>query len=288
MAVLPWFRAIIFSLISALALVVVGIYAHIEALIAGYHDINLTFVALGLAAGCLTVVSLPLFLILGRVRRGAVTSMIVFEIIWFLVIWLVWVGTAVDTVAGRAYYFPDGCIYTDYPTTNQICYEVTVAEGAAFIIFFSAFIYYDTIVLYAIIQAIRGKGVWTSSIAAASEASGLPPTQPMHAPQYTAVPGGQAPYPAYGDYPQNAHPQPYNGYPTQPPNPQYYNYPPGIPASGNIHPSPGGYSPALSGNAALPPQPNYAPYPAANQGQILPSDGYQEQPHYGISRPIPV
>jgi hypothetical protein len=63
------------------------------------------------------------------VRRGAVTSMIIFEIIWFralnvvaillladlllVVIWVVWVGTAVDTVAGRAYYFPDGCIYTD-------------------------------------------------------------------------------------------------------------------------------------------------------------------------------
>lgn len=68
-------------------------------------------------------------LILGRVRRGAFTSMIVFEIIWFrasnivaiflladrlpVVIWVVWVGTAVDTIAGRAYYFPDGCIYTD-------------------------------------------------------------------------------------------------------------------------------------------------------------------------------
>jgi hypothetical protein len=30
-----------------------------------------------------------------------------------VVIWVVWVGTAVDTIAGRAYYFPDGCIYTD-------------------------------------------------------------------------------------------------------------------------------------------------------------------------------
>lgn len=287
MAVLPWFRAIIFSISSALALVVIGICAHIESLIAGYHDVNLTFVALGLAAGSLTVVSLPLFLILGRVRRGVFTSMIVFEIVWFLIIWVVWVSTAVDTVAGRAYYFPDGCIYTDYPTTNQICYEITVAEGAAFVIFFSAFIYYDTIVLYAIIQAIRGKGIWMSSIAAASEASGPPSAPTLHVPQYAAVPGGQAPYPTYGGYPQNAPPQPYNGYPTQSPNPQYYKYPPGPPASGNVQPSPGGYSPALSGNAALPPQPNYAPYPA-NQGQILPAGGYQEQPLYGISHPIPV
>jgi hypothetical protein len=131
--------------------------------------------------------------------------------------------------------------------------------------FLLAFIYYDTIVLYAIIQAIRGKGIWMSSIAAASEASGPPATPALQVPQYATVPGGQAPYPTYGGYPQNAPLQPYNGYPTQPPNPQYYNYPPGF-ASGNIPPSPGGYSPGLSGNAALPPQPNYAPYPAANQG----------------------
>ncbi|KAG2339357.1 hypothetical protein BDR05DRAFT_1062201 [Suillus weaverae] len=287
MAVLPWFRAIIFSISSVLALVVIGICAHIESLVAGYQNVNLSFLVFGLAAGSLTVLSLPLCLILGRVRRGAFTSMIVFEIVWFLVLWLAWVGTAVDTVAGRAHYFPDGCIYTDYPKSNQICYEITVAEGAAFLIFFSVFIYYDTIVLYAIIRAVRGKGIWTSSVAAASEASGHP-TPALPGAQYAAVPGGQAPYSMYGGYPPSAPLQPYNGYPTQPPNPQYYNYPPGSPALGNTQPPPGEYSPALSGNAPLPPQPNYTPYPAVNQGQILSAGGYQEQPHYGISHPIPV
>lgn len=28
-----------------------------------------------------------------------------------VVLWVVWVGTAGDTVAGKAYYFPDGCVY---------------------------------------------------------------------------------------------------------------------------------------------------------------------------------
>ncbi|KAG1807313.1 uncharacterized protein BJ212DRAFT_1303529 [Suillus subaureus] len=104
--------------------------------------------------------------------------------------------------------------------------------------------------LYAVIQAIRGKGIWTSPVAAAI---------------------------------LKVLPYSYNGYPAQFLNPQYYNYPFGLPDLGNTQPPPGGYSPALSGNAPLSPQPNYVPYPAANQGQILPAGGYQEQPHWDKS-----
>lgn len=28
-----------------------------------------------------------------------------------VLLWVVWVGAAGDTVAGRAYYFPAGCVY---------------------------------------------------------------------------------------------------------------------------------------------------------------------------------
>ncbi|KAJ8595795.1 hypothetical protein M405DRAFT_929296 [Rhizopogon salebrosus TDB-379] len=226
MAVLPWLRAIVFSVTSVLALVIIGICAHIESLVSGYQDAYTSFAAFGLAAGSITVVSLPLFLVLGRVRRGAFTSMIVFEIVWFFILWVLWVATAGDTVAGRAYYYPDGCVYTDYPTANQICYEITVVEAAAFIIFFSVFIYYDVIILFAIIQTLRGKGVWTSSIAAASEDTPPPQNMAMSMAQYAPAPGAQAPYPAYGGYPQNTPPQPYNAHPGQPPNPQYPGQPP--------------------------------------------------------------
>ncbi|KAG1843711.1 hypothetical protein C8R48DRAFT_463353 [Suillus tomentosus] len=117
-------------------------------------------------------------IILGCVRCGAFVSMVALDVrsralnavAIFLVavrlldrpLWVVWVGTA-QTIARSAHYFPDGCIYSDYATTSRISCEVTVAEAAAFIIFF-AFVYYDTNVSYAIIQATRGKGIWMSSI----------------------------------------------------------------------------------------------------------------------------
>ncbi|KAG1836009.1 hypothetical protein DFJ58DRAFT_735287 [Suillus subalutaceus] len=167
-----------------------------------------------------------------------------------------WVGTAVDTVAARAH------ISLTDTFTQVIRYEVIVAEAAAFIVFF-VFIYYDTIVLYAI---IRGKGIWTSSIAAAREASGFLQPQPY---QWLSM----LQFPAVKLHTLCI----YNGYPAQPPNPQYYNYPPGFK---NTQPPPGGYAPALSGNAPLTPA-QLRPIPRRQSGPD-PSCrriSYQEQPH---------
>lgn len=94
---------------------------------------------------------------------------------------MVWVGTAVDTVAGRAHYFPDGHIYTGHPTTNHICYEIIVAETAAFIILF-VFIYYDTPVCG------HPSYPWKGNLDVSRR----------------CIPGGQAPYPTYVGYPQSS------------------------------------------------------------------------------------
>ncbi|KAI9569253.1 hypothetical protein HD554DRAFT_1981472, partial [Boletus coccyginus] len=164
MAILPLFRVIIFILTTVSSLVVLGICAHIVDLTAGYTQIYSSFAPFSLGAACLTILSLPL-LALGNMRdRRVFTSMVLFEIIWFFLLWVVWVGAAGDTVAGKAYYFPAGCVYDNYPTANLICYEFTVVEAFAFLNFFCAFIYYDVIFLYAIINAIRGKGIWTTSV----------------------------------------------------------------------------------------------------------------------------
>ncbi|KAG1857486.1 hypothetical protein F4604DRAFT_1931439 [Suillus subluteus] len=164
-----------------------------------------------------------------------------------------WVDTAVDTVAARAH------ISLTDTFTQAICYEVIVAEAAAFIVFF-VFIYHDTMVLYAI---IRGKGIWTSSTAAARGASGFLQPQPY---QWLILPYS------------------YNGYPAQPPNPQYYNYPPGWLVLKNTQPPPGGYAPALSGNAPLTPaQLRRIPRRQSGPDPSCRRITYQEQPHWDNS-----
>jgi len=320
MAIIPLFRVVIFTLITLFSLVVLGICAHIEYLVAGRMDFYLSFAAFGLGGGCLTVVSIPLLWALGNLRHRVFTSMILFETIWFFILWVVWVGTAGDTVAGKAYLFPAGCVYDDYPTANQICYEFTVEEAFAFLNFFCAFIYYDVIFLYAIINAIRGKGIWTISV---KEATTDTPDAPMAQPQFIVTPATE--YQHYGAYPQalpqGVPAQPYNAYPQQVPQdlPQQYNaYPqqaslygsPTIPLGPNQpysylppgaaqqHVNYGGYpsSPTTS-ESPLPPQSIYNPHPVSSSQTLLPlPSGYQgqsipqqrPQSLYGLHQPIPV
>ncbi|KAF9235216.1 hypothetical protein BU15DRAFT_78228 [Melanogaster broomeanus] len=306
MAIIPLLRTIIFSLVSLFALVVLGICAHILYLVSGYSTGFLSFAAFGLGAASVTVVTLPLLLLLGHLRRGMFTSMIIFEIIWFFILWVAWAGTAGDTVADKAYYFPDGCIYDEYPETNQICYEFGVVEAFAFLNFFCAFIYYDILIIYAIINAIRGKSIWTASVQEAVGITSGPVNTgiPMNQTQFNGVPTTQ--YQNYGGYSPNlAPPQPYNAYPQQLPpqglmapmdQSQPYNYPPpGAPQQQANHSE---YSPnaPLTNTSPLPVQTNYNLYPADGSQPHLPLlAGYQTQPQpqppqspYGSHQPIPV
>ncbi|KAI6120860.1 hypothetical protein EDD16DRAFT_574886 [Pisolithus croceorrhizus] len=228
MAIIPLVRTVVFALVTVFSLVVLGISAHLEYLTNGNSNPYLSFAAFGLASACVTAVTLPLFFILGHARRGVFTSMIIFEIVWFLVLWVLWVATAGDTVVDRAYFFPVGCDYSNYPTVNQICYEVTVVEAFAFLNFFIVFFYYDVLILYAIISAIRGRGIWTMSVRDAANSGPHNPavvmTQPQYpqqlAPQYPQYPGSQK-APSATSCPSIGSQQPYPGNPQQ----QY----PGIP-----------------------------------------------------------
>ncbi|KIK95944.1 hypothetical protein PAXRUDRAFT_11145 [Paxillus rubicundulus Ve08.2h10] len=287
MAIIPLLRTTVFSLAIVFALVVLGICAHIQWLISPVHNpVSLSFSAFGIAAASVTVVSLPLMLFLGIRRRGVFTSMIVFEIVWCLVLWVLWIAAAGDTAADRTYYFPDGCVFQNYPTTNQICMEFTVVEAFAFLIFLSVFVYYDVLLLYAIINAVRGKSIWTVSVKEANAITSSPNTAiPLNQPQHNTIPAAH-----YQNFTPNAPPsqQPYNAYPQQisaqsPVMAPQQNHPyDHAAASGapQLQPNYGGYSPnAPSPNSApLPPTPNYTSYPVnGSQSQLPLHSGYQAQ-----------
>ncbi|KAL4076472.1 hypothetical protein J3A83DRAFT_4370630 [Scleroderma citrinum] len=270
MALIPLLRVIIFSFTTILSLAVLGICAHILWLTHGYSDSYLAFAPFGTASSVVTAISLPLFLILGRSKSRIFTSAVLFEIIWFFILWVLWVATAGTTVAARTWFFPDGCF-----SGFSVCYEITAMEAFAFLNFFAVFIYYDVLFLYAIICAIRGRSIWTISVREAANSGVITPAIPMNqaqypqqfTPQYSQYPGAPAPAPVA--YPPGSVPQPY--YPQQASSPGHpypqQPYSPNPPSAGS--------SPA--------PQPNYGAYPGSytpqGQPQPLPAE-YQPQPQY--------
>lgn len=176
-----------------------------------------------------------------------------------------------------------------------------------------AFIYYDVIVLYAIINAIRGKGIWTTSVKEAATGS-VSHTVPMVQPQFNAASGVQyqncgtyppnaPPTQPYNAYPQQVHPQaapaqPYNAYPQQlPPQgaspPQYNAYPQQAPPQGSPTITPGQNQPY---NYPTPPgalqqhvsYAGYSPSPTSNNAPLPPQPNYNSYPVDGSQAQLPL
>jgi len=286
MAILPSFRLAIFSLIILFSLVVLGIDSYFATLTSGVGIYDF-FVPLGIAAAALSVISLPLFWFLGTRPTRVFTSVIVFEIIWFFFLWLLWAGTIGDSITFTVL----GCVFAvdayGNPvdiSNNPFCVELIVMDVFAFLCFFCAFIYYDIIFLYAIINALRGRGVWGMSVKEAAQ--DITPAPVIVAPMGQPLYG----YPAtvvYGYPPPN---QPYNAYPQQVPLAQPYNPSQGAPdAQYNAYPPQQYYYPPAPGVpqqqtnytaspigdiSAVPPQPSYSAHPV-HGSQAPPPNGYQ-------------
>ncbi|KAL4067357.1 hypothetical protein V8B97DRAFT_1977508 [Scleroderma yunnanense] len=193
-------RIVIMALSVTFSVIVLGLCADLISLTEQYYSSYFTFAALGVATAGLTIFSVPVMLMIDFLRRGAVTSMVLVELIWLFVLWVLWVATAGEAVSAANFYFPQGCIYTDYPTVNQACHEIQAVEAFSFLNFFVLLGYTIVLLVFACIAASRGNSPWFSSVKETTflaPAPGGPLAQPMgqyqtqptpmQQPQYTAV-----------------------------------------------------------------------------------------------------
>ncbi|KAF9245725.1 hypothetical protein BU15DRAFT_70796 [Melanogaster broomeanus] len=185
------------------SIVVLGLAAHILSLTQQYLGSYFYFSALGIAAGVLSMVTLPLMVVLDFYRRGAFTSMIVVELVWLFILWVLWVATAAEAAVAVNFFFPFGCIYPEYPVTNQACHEMQATEAFSFLIFIILLVYTILLLISALVAASRGNGVWLSSVKEStffrSSDSPVQPLPMVRWPQYTGstVPS-QQPHPPAG------------------------------------------------------------------------------------------
>jgi hypothetical protein len=155
-------RITLFSITIAFSLIGLGLNAYFLSLTEP-HNFYFIFSALGVATALLTIVTIPIMLILDFIRRGAFTSMIVFELSWLFILAILWVTTAGEAVSTSNYYYPQGCVATD-SIDNTYCMEVQAVEAFAFLNFFIFLGYTCVLLVFSIIGSTRGNTIWTRSV----------------------------------------------------------------------------------------------------------------------------
>jgi hypothetical protein len=206
------------------SVVVLGLTAHFTSTTNTYIAVTYNFAALALASASISIVSIPVMLIVDFVRTGAFTSMVVVELVWLSVIWVLWLSTAADTASFFSVFFNSSCGYIDQ-IVNTACHEVQALEAFAFLTWLILLAYTITLLVYAIIGSSRGHKTWTSTVKQGNFLAPAGQTGGVQQPQYQQ---GQPAMPPMHQYP--------------PPNPSPQSYPApgaGYPAPGQGYPAPG-------------------------------------------------
>ncbi|KAF5382225.1 hypothetical protein D9615_004267 [Tricholomella constricta] len=155
------FRIVALSLSLFCGLVVLGLTAHwTQGTLAGRLLYDFEIVAL--IAGAFTALVLPMMLVLGLIRRGAFTSMIVVELSALTVLWVLYLVVGALTAQWSNIFYPFGC--SDLLRGAGWCREFFAIEGFSFIAWITLFLYTLTLLVYSLISQSRGNNVWRSAV----------------------------------------------------------------------------------------------------------------------------
>ncbi|EJF57449.1 hypothetical protein BD309DRAFT_991195 [Dichomitus squalens] len=127
------------------------------------------YTRMGVAAGIMSAVTLPLLLIGGHLRSVPLCSTILFEVFWLSVLGWLWIATAGLTFADPNIRILDqdvtGCdLYTDEPDTFKVCRDsqpigiLSAVTGAILQL------YVITLFVVALQHSNNGKSVWGTSV----------------------------------------------------------------------------------------------------------------------------
>jgi len=216
--------AIIFSII------VLGLAAELTSESNTYFEVTFDFAALAITSAAISIATLPVLMIVDMVRTGAFTSMVVVELVWLFVVWVLWLSTGALAAQFNSVEFDSNCALVRLVFLTA-CHEEQAIVAFSFLIWMMLMVYSIIVLVMAIIGSSRGHHVWTNSV---KNANFLAPSQGAAAiigqPGYQPnAPVAQAPMQQH-QYPPPNTPQGY-GTPHSPSVPQGYPSPPPPPQS---------------------------------------------------------
>ncbi|KAG1747623.1 hypothetical protein EDB19DRAFT_277967 [Suillus lakei] len=139
MSALKFVRWCILTFTLVLAIVVLGISAH---LIAIRPTDYWRFAALAVAVSSLTILTLPILLVVNTLARHNISSgRLLSEAGWLTIMWILWLSTGANaTRAARSHFFAGACsFFTVYG--SKTCNEFKVVQAFSYIIFITLLCY---------------------------------------------------------------------------------------------------------------------------------------------------
>jgi len=210
MAILPVFRLIFFCLSNTFAVIVLSLGAHLTSITEGFLNFYFKFSVLSIVTALLHLLSVPALLIIDRTRSGAFTSMVVVELGWLFVLWILWIATGADAANANALTFNGNCnLYAGDDATA--CNEMQAIEALGFINWLILFGYSVVVLVFAIKAASDGRPAWTVSVKDINWSNGGVPNEKGNFTPPVPVPTSSPGYPPVSSpgYPSTASP----GYP---------------------------------------------------------------------------
>jgi len=229
----------VFGLVRVVILVMVTFFSALV-LIMGALVTNFTtsvlrgyfvYAAFAIAISCLTLLTVPVMIYLSINRKGAFPSMIVVELGYVGLLWILWLAVrgTIGNIPWINYCSSVGYVYRGY---GAACMETQAMAAFSFLNWLMLMVLDIFLLTLAIIQVNRGNsGIWSSCVTDvdySAPATATTEAKVAYGSPVTPVPQ-QVPSPVPQQYPQEV-PSPQASYPTQvyTPPPQQQAYPPQV------------------------------------------------------------
>ncbi|THU91973.1 hypothetical protein K435DRAFT_967873 [Dendrothele bispora CBS 962.96] len=148
------------------SLVVLGLSAHLASL----SEEAFAFEGLGIATAAITIATVPLMVGVDLTRKGAFTSMVVVELTWLGILWVLWLATGAEAIQifNLAFIGCDNQLddFDDFELSDEsTCRETQAVAAFGFLGWIILMFYWVFLLVASITAASHGNSqVWFSSV----------------------------------------------------------------------------------------------------------------------------
>jgi len=163
MVILSLVRLVVFGVAFVFAVIALGLAAGLTSLSEEFFDAYLNYAALTIATASLTIITLPAMIAIDFFRKGAFTSLVVVELSWLGLLWVLWLASGAAAADKNSVTFVSGCGYIN-DILDRACREAAGIEAFTFLNWIILMGYTIVLLVLSIIGHTRGHKIWTSTV----------------------------------------------------------------------------------------------------------------------------